>query len=66
MAATQSARRADHDGVTSALGQRQIGIQGGKAGPGRGKKTDDNVSRFKHGISRAYILARLDRDGHSV
>lgn len=47
------------------LGQREIGIEGGKAGPGRGKKTTDSVSRFSHGNSRAYILARLDRDGHA-
>jgi hypothetical protein len=46
------------------LGQREIGIEGGKAGPGRGKKTDSNATRFI-GRSRAYILARLDRDGHA-
>ena len=44
------------------LGKREFGIPGGKAGPGRGKKTANNVRRFKHGNSRAYILARLDRD----
>jgi hypothetical protein len=41
------------------------GKHGGKAGPGRGKKTGDNSTRFKGKgrTSRAYILARLDRDG---
>jgi hypothetical protein len=47
------------------LAERQIGIPDGKAGPGRGHKTADNVSRFKYGNSRAYTLARLDRDGHT-
>jgi hypothetical protein len=45
------------------LGRRQRGIAGGKAGPGRGHKTADNVSRLKYGNSRAYVLARLERDG---
>jgi hypothetical protein len=45
-----------------ALGQREIGIEGGKAGPGRGHKTSDNVTRFQRGNQRAYILARLHRD----
>jgi hypothetical protein len=43
------------------LGQREVGIPGGRAGPGRGHKTDGNANRF-NGMSRAYILARLDRD----
>jgi hypothetical protein len=47
------------------LGEREIGIEGGKPGPGRGHKTGDNSTRFpgKGSTSRAYILARLDRDG---
>lgn len=45
------------------LGKREIGVEGGKPGPGRGKKTGDNITRFERGTSRAYILARLDRDG---
>ncbi len=44
------------------LGQRLIGIPGGKAGPGRGKKTGDNITRLKRGTSHAYTVARLDRD----
>jgi hypothetical protein len=48
------------------LGKREIGIEGGKPGPGRGKKTGDNITRLKNrGTSSAYILARLDRDGHA-
>jgi hypothetical protein len=42
------------------LGSREIGIDGGKAGPGRGKKTGSNTTRFSR--DRSYILARLDRD----
>jgi hypothetical protein len=42
------------------LGEREVGIPGGKAGPGRGKKTDSSATRLGRG--RAYILARLDRD----
>lgn len=48
------------------LGQREIGIAGGKAGPGRGKKTGGITARLSRSNgSRAYILARLDRDGHA-
>lgn len=46
------------------LAARQIGIQGGKAGPGRGKKTGViNARLSSRPDARAYILARLDRDG---
>jgi hypothetical protein len=34
----------------------------GKAGPGRGKKTADDVSRLSHGNSATYLAARLKRD----
>ena len=45
------------------LGQREIGIEGGKPGPGRGHKTADDVSRLAgYGNSAAYIVARLARD----
>jgi hypothetical protein len=48
------------------MGAREIGIEGGKAGPGRGHKTDVNGARLsKSPHSRAYILARLARDGHT-
>jgi len=47
------------------LGKRERGIPGGKAGPGRGHKTGDNITRFERGTSHDYILARLERDGHS-
>src|SRR4029450_3041953 len=46
--------------VGLAYGER--GVKGGKAGPGRGKKTANNISRFRHGTDPAYLLARLDRD----
>lgn len=44
------------------LGEHERGIEGGKAGPGRGNKTGSSTTRFGRGID--YILARLDRDGH--
>ena len=31
-------------------------------GPGRGKKTDDNVSRFGYGNNADYLTARIARD----
>jgi hypothetical protein len=34
----------------------------GKAGPGRGKKTDDDIIRFEQGTDEAYLLRRLKRD----
>ena len=37
-----------------------IGVAGGKAGPGRGKKTGSDTTRLGRG--RGYVLARLDRD----
>lgn len=43
------------------LGTREIGIKGGKPGPGRGHKTDSNATRLGRGYD--YYLARLDRDG---
>lgn len=43
------------------LGQREIGIEGGKPGPGRGQKTGSPTTRFS-GRGAAYYLARLDRD----
>ena len=46
------------------LGTRERGIKGGKAGPGRGKKTVGNTNRLV-GNTRDYTLARLDRDGHA-
>jgi hypothetical protein len=46
------------------LGQREIGIAGGKAGPGRGNKTSViGVRLSKSPNSRAYLIARLRRDG---
>jgi hypothetical protein len=44
------------------LGKREIGIEGGTAGPGRGHKTDSNRTRFKGGTNERYTLARLRRD----
>lgn len=48
------------------LGRRERGIKGGKPGPGRGKKTGVNNTRFNERSStgRAYIVARLRRDGY--
>jgi hypothetical protein len=44
------------------LAEREIGIEGGKPGPGRGHKTGDNITRFTRGTSAAYLVARLKRD----
>src|SRR6185436_4767844 len=43
------------------LGQREIGIEGGKPGPGRGHKTGGVTTRLGRGA--AYTIARLERDG---
>jgi hypothetical protein len=48
------------------LAARQRGIEGGKAGPGRGKKTADDISRFNHGTSAAYLIAKLKRDHPAI
>lgn len=42
------------------LPQQEYGA--GKAGPGRGKKTADDVSRLSHGNSTDYLAARIKRD----
>jgi len=44
------------------LGKRQIGIEGGKAGPGRGHKTGYDVTRLPRGNSAAYREAKGKRD----
>ena len=46
---------------TLRLGTKEIGVIGGKAGPGRGHKTGSVTTRF---VDRGanYQLARLDRD----
>jgi hypothetical protein len=43
------------------LGKREIGVEGGKAGPGRGYKTGSDATRFT-GRGAAYLVARLKRD----
>ena len=50
----------DNSLLGEVLGKREIGIEGGKPGPGRGHKTDSNTTRLGRG--RDYILARLNRD----
>lgn len=44
------------------LGERQRGVAGGKAGPGRGNKTVSNGNRLSGGNNTNYTLARLHRD----
>jgi helix-turn-helix, Psq domain len=44
------------------LAAREIGIPGGKAGPGRGHKTQSNGLRLMSSNRKAYTLARLKRD----
>jgi hypothetical protein len=46
-----------------------IGVSEGKAGPGRGNKTGDNVTCFPveaKGNSRSYLLGRLARDAPEI
>ena len=43
------------------VAERQLGTHGGKAGPGRGKKTSDNITRLR-GTSAEYRLSRMVRD----
>lgn len=54
--------RKPDEAVPYELPLREIGIPGGKPGPGRGKKTGSNITRFKRGTKRDYTLARLHRD----
>ena len=50
-------------GKAAILGDREIGIEGGKAGPGRGNKTATDSRRLKsYGQSPDYLTAKLDRD----
>jgi hypothetical protein len=42
------------------LPERKIGA--GEAGPGRGKKTADQISRLSYGTGSSYLAARLKRD----
>lgn len=56
----------DVEGSLSELREREHGVRGGKPGPGRGHKTSDVISRFSYGTNRAYILARLRRDGQDA
>ena len=47
------------------LAPAEIGVEGGKPGPGRGNKTPDNVSRLPeegYGNSQTYLLRRIARD----
>ncbi len=50
--------------------EQEIGVQGGKAGPGRGHvKTPDQISGFSalaYGTSQDYLLSRLARDAPEV
>ena len=50
---------AQPDGVKP-MPEQEIGK--GKAGPGRGKKTGDNMTRLSRGTSAAYLVAKLKRD----
>ena len=43
------------------LAAHEIGIEGGKPGPGRGNKTDSDATRFKD-RGQSYLLRRLARD----
>ena len=45
------------------IAEHEIGVLGGKAGPGRGNKTGDNVTGFsERGNSQSYMLRRIARD----
>jgi hypothetical protein len=45
------------------LDQAVILGQARHAGPGRGKKTGDIITRFSRGTEAAYLRAKLKRDG---
>jgi hypothetical protein len=45
---------------------REHGVEGGRAGPGRGKKTNDRVSRFQYGNSTDYLASRIKRDAPEI
>ena len=48
---------------------QDIGISKGKAGPGRGNKRGDGITRFPvegKGTSRSYLLGRLARDAPDI
>ena len=50
---------------TQPLAAAEIGVEGGKPGPGRGNKTGDDVTRFpaeSKGNSQAYLLRRIARN----
>jgi hypothetical protein len=44
------------------LAPAEIGVEGGKPGPGRGHKTLDNVNPLQGGNSQSYLLRRIARD----
>lgn len=50
---------AQEEGVKP-MPEQEIGK--GKAGPGRGRKTGDNITRLPRGTSAAYLVAKLKRD----
>jgi hypothetical protein len=48
--------------VAAARPLPEVVIGKGKAGPGRGKKTADQISRLSYGTGSSYLAARLARD----
>lgn len=45
------------------LAKQEVGVEGGKPGPGRGNKTGNNVARFKARANNVdYLAARIKRD----
>lgn len=48
------------------LPEREIGVEGGKAGPGRGKKTGISDTRFQRGWNPEYLAARIKRDAPEI
>jgi hypothetical protein len=52
----------DHPSQGPALAPAEIGVEGGKPGPGRGHKTLDNVNPLQGGNSQSYLLRRIARD----
>jgi hypothetical protein len=44
----------------------RVGKQAKHAGPGRGHKTGNNITRFRRGTDPTYIRARLERDGRKA
>jgi hypothetical protein len=61
--AREAKRNSDFIAPIPEMPKREIGVDDGKPGPGRGKKTGDDITRFTRGTTgRSYLAARIKRD----